>query len=122
MKPRYTFRIVLLFFIASVGNPFSSRAVTDTLINAGSSWKYLANGSNQGAAWRASGFNDASWSSGNAEFGYGDGDETTVVPYGNNANNKYITTYFRKSFTVVNPSAYTSMLLSILRDDGAVVY
>ncbi len=93
-----------------------------TLIATGTSWKYLANGSNQGTAWRATAFNDASWPSGNAELGYGDGGEATVVPYGPSSFNKYITTYFRKSFTVTNPAAYTALSLQLLRDDGAVVY
>lgn len=95
---------------------------TSSLIPTGASWKYLANGTNQGTAWRATSFNDATWSTGNAELGYGDGGEATIVSYGPSAFNKYITTYFRKSFTVTNPAAYTSLTLSLLRDDGAVVY
>src|SRR5258705_1673733 len=119
MKKNYRQFLCLLFFFY-----FSTYAsgVTDTLVNTGASWKYLDNGSNQGTAWRATNFNDASWATGNAELGYGDGDEATVVSYGSNANNKYITTYFRKSFSVVNPAVYSSLTLGILRDDGAVVY
>ncbi|MFL5331350.1 MAG: Ig-like domain-containing protein [Gemmataceae bacterium] len=93
-----------------------------TLIAAGSAWKYLANGTNQGTAWRATTFNDSAWPSGNTEIGYGDGDEATVVGYGPDPNNKYITTYFRKSFTVTNASAVTALNMRLLRDDGAVVY
>jgi hypothetical protein len=92
------------------------------LISAGSSWKYLDNGSNQGTAWRGASFSDATWSTGNAELGYGDGGEATVVSYGGNASNKYITTYFRKTFNVTNASAITALELSLVRDDGAVVY
>lgn len=93
-----------------------------TLVGRGSIWKYLDNGSNQGAGWSAPAFDDSTWVSGNAQLGYGDGDEATVVAYGPDANNKYITTYFRKSFTVANPAAFVSLTLDILRDDGAVVY
>lgn len=92
------------------------------LILPNSSWKYLANGSNQGTGWRTSSFNDASWSTGNAELGYGDGDETTVVSYGPSSTNKYITTYFRKTFNVTDASEFTGLELSLIRDDGAVVY
>ena len=92
------------------------------LISYGNNWKYLDNGTNQGTAWRATSFNDASWASGNAQLGYGDGDEATVVSYGPNASQKYITTYFRKTITVVNASLYTGFTLNIKRDDGAVVY
>src|SRR5205085_2780121 len=95
---------------------------TETLVPAGAVWKYLDNGTDQGTAWRASGFSDAAWASGPAELGYGDGDEATAVRYGPDANNKYITTYFRKAFTVSNAAAVTALQLRLLRDDGAVVY
>jgi calcineurin-like phosphoesterase family protein/purple acid phosphatase-like protein/fibronectin type III domain protein len=92
------------------------------LISAGSTWKYLDNGSNQGTAWRAASFNDSGWSSGAAQLGYGDGGEATLLSFGPDANNKFITTYFRRAFSVVNPSVFTSLTLRVLRDDGAVVY
>ena len=92
-----------------------------TVISYGSSWKYLDNGTDQGTTWTATGFNDASWLSGNGQLGYGDGDETTVIPYGV-ANNKYITYYFRKSFNITTSGLFSSLTLNIMRDDGAVVY
>ena len=92
------------------------------LISAGTNWKYLDNGSNQGMAWRASAFDDSTWKSGNAQLGYGDGDEATVVSYGSNANNKFVTTYFRKSFSVADPTKISALALQLVRDDGAVVY
>jgi len=114
-------KITFLLFIVFFG--FSKvYSTNDTLINAHATWKYLDNGSNQGTAWKGKLFNDASWPSGIAQFGYGDGDESTVVNYGPDANNKYITTYFRKSFTVSNPSQYSSVQLQLLRDDGARVF
>ncbi|MCD6067390.1 MAG: metallophosphoesterase [Bacteroidetes bacterium] len=93
-----------------------------SLISAGSSWKYLDNGSDQNTQWTSPTFSDAAWNTGNAELGYGDGDEATVVSYGPNSGNKYITTYFRKTFTVSNPSQFTNLALEMVRDDGAVVY
>lgn len=95
---------------------------TTTLIPKGAAWKYLDNGSDQGTAWRANGFDDSAWASGNAELGYGDGGEATTLSYGPDANNKYVTTYFRKAFAVANPAAVAALTLSLLRDDGAVVY
>jgi hypothetical protein len=94
---------------------------TTTLVGAGSAWRYLANGSNQGTGWRAGGFNDSSWPQGNAQLGYGDGDEATVVPFGPNASQKYVTTYFRRQFSA-DPSALGTVTLRLKRDDGAVVY
>lgn len=95
---------------------------TSTLVSFGSVWKYLDNGSDQGTAWRALSFNDAAWKSGPGQLGYGDGDEKTVVSYGPSGSAKYITTYFRQTINVPNPAAFTSLLLRLIRDDGAVVY
>ncbi len=92
------------------------------LVPFGSTWKYLDNGTNQGTAWRANAFNDATWASGPAELGYGDADEATVVSYGPNASTKYITTYFRKAFTLASANAYAGYRLRIKRDDAFVVY
>ncbi len=86
-------------------------------------WKYLDNGSNQGTAWRSRTFSEpATWKTGTAQLGYGDGDEATVVSYGSNAKKKYITTYFRKSFSVSDPASITAATINLLRDDGAIVY
>lgn len=92
------------------------------LVHVGSTWRYLDDGSDQGTAWRVPAFNDAAWANGLAQFGYGDGDEATVVSYGDNANAKHVTTYFRRTFSVTNPAVFGSLILRILRDDGAVVY
>jgi hypothetical protein len=85
-------------------------------------WKYLDDGSNQGVAWQEIGYDDSRWAEGPAELGYGDGDEATVVSYGPDPSQKYTTTYFRHHFNVADPSIYTYLTLSLLRDDGAVVY
>lgn len=94
----------------------------DTLIAQGGTWKYLDDGSDQGTAWILPGFADTGWASGPAEFGYGDGDEATVVSYGPSSTDKYITTYFRKSFNITDVAPYKSLRLYLKRDDGAVVY
>jgi hypothetical protein len=111
--------LIVVFVVASL--PLTLAADTP-IIPFGSTWKYLDNGSNQGTSWRASGFNDASWASGPAQLGYGDGDEATVVGYGPNASNKYITTYFRRNFTLANANAHLGYLLRVVRDDGVVIH
>ncbi len=87
-----------------------------------SAWKYLCNGSNQGTAWRAVSFSDATWSTGTAQLGYGDSDEKTIVSYGANASNKYITSYFRKTITIADTTMFNGYTINLKRDDGAVVY
>ena len=97
-------------------------AQSSVLVATGATWKYLDNGSNQGTAWRAPGFNDSTWASGPAQLGYGDGDEATLVSFGPNGSAKYTTTYFRHAFSVANPTSYQSLALRVMRDDGVVVY
>ena len=101
---------------------FTHLSAQTSIISYGSNWKYLDNGTNQGTTWRAAAFNDAAWTGGNAQLGYGDGDEATVVNYGTSASNKYVTTYFRKTISITNKSQYSAFSLSVKRDDGIVIY
>ncbi|MEO5696183.1 MAG: fibronectin type III domain-containing protein, partial [Burkholderiaceae bacterium] len=92
------------------------------LVAKGATWKYFDKGSLPAVDWNTAAYADTAWASGSAQLGYGDGDEATLVSYGTNASAKYITTYFRRTFTVSDPSLYQSLTLNVLRDDGAVVY
>lgn len=102
----------------------STEALTadEALIAAGSTWKYNDSGSNLSTAWRASAYNDTSWGVGAAQLGYGDGDEATLLSYGGNTSNRYITSYFRRTFTVANPAPLAALTVRFVRDDGAVIY
>ncbi|MDB6123883.1 MAG: hypothetical protein JWQ71_2876 [Pedosphaera sp.] len=102
------------------GLPPARRATL--LIPSGAIWKYLDTGVAPAANWKSNSFNEAGWKTGAAELGYGDGGETTIINYGGNANNKYITAWFRHSFVVTNPADYFSLVLGIVRDDGAAAY
>lgn len=93
-----------------------------THIAMGSTWKYRDLGSLPATNWQSPSYNDSAWSSGAAPLGYGSGDEAKVVSYGGNASNKYVTTYFRKTFNVANPAAITGLTLNLVLDDGAVLY
>jgi len=99
----------------------SASTSQQTLIAAGSTWKYTT-GTDLGTAWREPTYDDSSWSSGPAQLGYGDGDEATVIPYGPNPSNKYPCYYFRHSFNLADPGAVEALTLSVIRDDGCVVY
>ena len=94
--------------------------VPTTWVAAGSTWKYLDDGSDQGTAWRSPGFDDSSWSAGDGQFGYGDGDEETTVSYGGDPNDKHVTTYFRHAFE--STTGASELTLRLLFDDGAAVY
>jgi hypothetical protein len=108
--------------VAPTATMFQSGTSTTALVAAGASWKYLDDGSDQGTLWRASAFDDSSWSAGPAQLGYGDGGEATVIGFGDDSENKFITTYFRRTFTVSEPDRFDGLTLRLLRDDGAIVY
>ena len=105
----------------------SGGPTTNTLIALASTWKYLDNGSDQGTNWSRLDFSDTTWSNGVAPLGYCVGTGcaytyNTVVGYGANASAKYPTTYFRRAFTVSDPTRVTALMVQLLRDDGAVIY
>jgi hypothetical protein len=95
---------------------------SQVVIEAGSIWRYLDNDLEQPDEWKESAFNDSTWKSGNAQLGYGDGDEQTVISFGDNAAEKINTYYFRNAFSIEQPSSVQNILLELVRDDGAVVY
>jgi len=92
------------------------------LILQGSAWKYYDGGTAPAAEWENKDFADAAWKSGNAQFGYGDGDEKTIISYGSDSQKKYVTSYYRQTFQLTNPTDIKELKLRLLRDDGAVVY
>jgi hypothetical protein len=121
-----------IYFTLSTWNPYTvvlmradlSRQTNSDValpVSSRSTWRYLDDGSNQGTAWRQTNFNDISWPLGNGEFGYGDGDEKTVIQSGPDGAH-YLTAYFRKSFQVSDPTAFSSLTIRLRRDDGGVVY
>jgi hypothetical protein len=93
----------------------------DVLVPTNSVWKYRDDGSDQGTAWQAAGFDDSSWASGPAELGGGDGDEATLINIGPDGA-RFPTVYFRRAFNVTNAAGLTGLTIRLLRDDGAVVY
>ncbi|MBE0535750.1 MAG: lamin tail domain-containing protein [Phycisphaerae bacterium] len=111
----------------SYGSAAGGTGGSDVIVPAGSRWRYLDNGTDQGTAWRQIGFSDGAWKEGSAELGYGDNDESPdgkvndgngLGPYGG----RYVTTYFRHTFEVADASQYTGLEIKLLRDDGASVY
>lgn len=123
MKTTMKKSLTLLFFICTC-----SLFAQITIFPNGSTWKYKDDGSNQGTAWQGTTFNDATWSTGVSQFGYGDGDEATIVNACGtvvqfpSCSNKYITTYFRKTINVPSTASYTAYTINFRRDDAIIVY
>lgn len=94
---------------------------TRTVIPADSVWRYF-DGASVAGGWNATSFDDSGWSAGGAELGYGDGDEATVLGYGPSASQKYVTSYFRRSFEWNGAFPVARVRAALLADDGAVLY
>ncbi|PAJ76268.1 hypothetical protein CJF42_00835 [Pseudoalteromonas sp. NBT06-2] len=121
-KKQHSYTVVKHISIALVLSLFSALTVANNLIDKGATWRYLDNGSELSSSWTTSSFNDTSWAQGAGQLGYGDGDESTVISYGDSRSSKYITSYFRHFFQVTDTSTVDGLTLNLLRDDGAVVY
>ena len=93
-----------------------------SLVPLGAQWRYYDSGNLAGTSWRTTAFNDSAWNSGAAPLGYGDDNIVTTVKFGPSTTARYITTWFRHSFQVDDPTRFLSVTLGLIRDDGAAVY
>ena len=97
-------------------------AIASFPIKKGDNWLFHDQGVDLGSTWTNVNYEDKGWANGPAILGYTD-PVSTIVSFGDDNNNKYITNYFRKRFTVKDVTAISDTLkLSIMKDDGAVVY
>jgi len=96
---------------------------TAALIPPNTTWRYHAQGTDLGTAWRNSTYADSGWAQGYGALGYGESWIMTGIPFGSDPDNKPTTAYFRRRFHVepylANP---TAMLLRVRYDDGFVAY
>ena len=96
---------------------------TVPLIHYAETWKYYDKGQLSGTSWSTRGYNDTSWSSGQAPLGYKTQGVKTTISYGSDSQRKNPTTYFRKLFTLNGaPKSTDSFLLNYQVDDGCVVW
>lgn len=78
-------------------------------------WRYHIPSSEPAATWTTVSFDDSSWSTGPGGFGYGDGDDNTVVPAG-------VSIYLRKTFTITDLAAIEELRFFMDFDDGFVAH
>ncbi len=96
--------------------------VTSILINAGANWKHNDTGQDLGTNWVQTDYDDSGWSNGIARLGYGDPAAATIVGYGPQSTNKFVTTYFRRPFVVPKNAVITNLNLRVARADGVAIY
>lgn len=101
-----------------LGQPGTAVAPTE-LVGTDALWRYRDTGVDPGANWRLRTYDAGTWRQGRGELGAGDGDERTVV---NRTNPAHVTDWYRVWFDVADRTAHRSASLSLLAEDGAVVY
>lgn len=92
------------------------------LVPKSSRWKYLDNGQYPNSTWVNKDFDDSGWMSGTGILGYNDTRVQTVIGYGPDASNKYISYLFRHQFEVESAATWDDIIVHLLRDDGAVIF
>src|SRR5690242_15026319 len=110
-----------------LGLSTAAEAAQQPLVSPGSSWRYVL-GTREASvpsdAWRRIAFDDSNWSMGPTPIGYGAvaevGRIVTTVPKSNVGH--YLTVYLRHSFNVPNPERFSELALSLIVDDGAIVW
>jgi len=94
------------------------------VIKRGAMWQYWDAGEAPAPGWSGVDFDADAWSQGAAQLGYGEGDEKTEISFGGDKGDKHMAAYFRHEFEIVEAEAaqIESLHISLVRDDGAVVY
>lgn len=111
--------ILLILILTFLGSAQSTHAQIDhweTAIFEYNTWSYLVPDAAVDPEWNTLAFDAGSWSTGPGGFGYGDGDDNTVLPSGT------ISVYQRIEFEVFDVSAITAAALTIDFDDAFVAY
>jgi hypothetical protein len=108
-------RIFTLLFFCSLGTVLSGQSHWETMVRANDYWKYFIGDSQAPGGWQNNGFDDGSWNTARGSFGFGDGDDSTVLDI------RY-SLYIRHNFTVSDIIAIDSLILDIDYDDAYVAY
>ena len=104
------------------GNVQLPQSVNVELVARGSEWRFLDGGDVPPDAWIQPDFDDASWKKGPARLGYGNDGEKTTISFGGDANKKALSYFFRHGFEVDAKRRYSDLEISLVADDGAVVF
>lgn len=94
----------------------------ETVIDWGDDWKYLVPAAEPPTDWRSASFDDSAWPSGPSGFGYGDGDDATLLANPDPFQPSPVSVFIRKKFTVTNLADIVRLVLHVDFDDGFVAY
>lgn len=108
--------IILVFFFSISSPIYAQIDHWEAAVYEYDVWNYLIPAAPVDADWNTVGFDDGGWTSAPGGFGYGDGDDNTVLPSGT------LSVYQRIEFVVADTAAIRAAALTIDYDDGFVAY
>jgi hypothetical protein len=88
----------------------------ETIVKDNSTWYYQVPTTASSPEWITPSFTVNSWLQGNGGFGYGDGDDNTIIP------SSSVSVYTRIEFNISNINEIVAMALHFDYDDGFVAY
>ncbi len=109
--------VLLVFFIA----PYHALGQVK-IIKTGDEWEYNDDGMAPPEDWLKQKNKIDNWKTGVSPLGYGSSLIETTISYGEDSENKHITKYFKKTFTIDDPYGFLIYKLNVQRDDGIVIY
>ena len=109
-------RVSILFMCLLFSVVHSQVHHWETIVNDNSTWYYQVPTPASSPEWINPSFTVNSWLQGNGGFGYGDGDDNTILP------SSSVSVYTRIEFNIVNLNEIVAMALHFDYDDGFVAY
>jgi hypothetical protein len=119
-------RFIRYFLVAAVFGGALATSAQQILVPRGSTWRYNNSNVDLGTAWQQLAYNDSTWG-GPSPAPIGDNVEggvqlcATVINTGPSGS-RYPGVYYRRTFTIANPNAYSQLTLRLQRDDYAIVF
>jgi hypothetical protein len=88
----------------------------ETVITEGDVWQYTIPDQYTDSNWKMPGFDASGWQTGSSGFGYGDGDDQTILASGTRA------VFIRKTFNIEQPDNIIELVLHMDYDDAFVAF
>ncbi len=121
MRTRFTTKsLPYLLFMIMITTAYSQSKIIST----GDEWFYYDKKAAPPTDWFYNKVIDSSnWGKGISPLGYGEDEVVkTNISFGGDPENKDITKYFKKTFTIGDPYEHLMYTLKVQRDDGVVIY
>ena len=124
----YSYSVIAVDGVGRQSAPGTAQATTSseptdpnaTLVAAASQWRWQYIATAWNPAWNQPGFNDSSWSAGSGPLGFGSALGTDISVGAPSP--RPLSAQFRHTFTVTDPNEFATATVSVVANDGVVVY